>query len=144
MRLIPYYIIILFVTSSCISNTQNTPPLVNSWEEIETNAFNVKIQKSYEAGLEWVRKPELYILNLFDLSNLKKISYEYKADNIENPKNIEITLIRDGFLDDSVRGDIQRISLTKDKEGVWVVKTIKKSMSCWRTNKTTYSVNQCP
>jgi len=144
MRSIKYYIFLLFVTSSCASNSLSTLENVTSWQEVEAEPFNDKILKSYNAGLAWARKPELYVFNLFDITNLKHMSYEYSADNIEEPKNIKITIIRDGFLDDSVRGDIQRMNLAKNTNGIWEIKIIKKAVSCWRTNKVTYSAKACP
>lgn len=144
MKLAPYYIILLFITSSCVSNTHDAIVNVISWEQKETKVLNNKIQKSHEAGLEWVQNPELYIFNLFNLANLKRVSYEYSVDSVENPINIEITLIRDGFLDDSVRGDIHHINLTKNKDGIWEVKSLKRAVSCWREKRFKYSAEPCP
>lgn len=111
---------------------------------VEPNTLNKKIQQAYKAKLEWASKPELYVFNIFDISDLKKMSYEYDADNIENPKNITITVVRDGFLDDSVRGDIQYLKLHKDNKGIWEILTIKKAISCWRSESTIYSSEVCP
>jgi len=141
MKFIPYYFILLLISTSCTSN----PSLnIKSWEVIETQTLNEKIQHAYNRNLEWATKPELYIFNLFELSNLKKISYDYNADNIENPSNVEIKITRDGFLDDSVRGDIQYIKLRKSKDGIWKIKQIKKAISCWRNESFIYSSEACP
>ena len=103
-----------------------------------------KIQQAYKENLTWVSNPELYVFNLIDLTNLRKIVYEYSADNIESPQKINISIMRDGFLDDSVRGDIQKIKLSKNSNGKWEVITIKKAISCWRTEKLIYSSKPCP
>lgn len=144
MKKIPYFLILLLISTACTSNSLNMSLNVKSWEVIEPNILNKKIQLAYKANLEWATKPELYVFNLFELSDLKKISYEYNADNIESPKNITIIVVRDGFLDDSVRGDIQHIKLNKDNKGMWKILTIKKAISCWRREKPIYSSEACP
>ncbi len=52
---------------------------------METNTFNKKIKEAYISGLKWADKPELDVLYLFELANVKKVSYEYSADSIEDP-----------------------------------------------------------
>ncbi len=144
MKKISYHLILLLVSTACTSNPSSISINVTSWEVIEPKALNKKIRQAYKAKLDWASKPELYVFNIFDISDLKKMSYEYSVDNIENPKNIDITVARDGFLDDSVRGDIQHLKLFKNSEGIWKILTIKKAISCWRNEKTTYSSEECP
>jgi len=134
-----FFAVLFFV--SCTSNTSVN---VKSWEDVETDTLNNKIEKAYAEGVQWADRPELYVFNLFELSGLRKISYEYSADNIESPRNIEISLVRDGFLDDSVRGDIQRIRLRKNNEGRWEILSIKRAVSCWRNEEPAYSSEACP
>ncbi|GEM_PF-3983151 len=137
-------LLFFFTVLFSVSCTSNTSVTVKSWEDVETDTFNKKIGKAYDDGLDWVGRPELYVFNLFELSDLKKISYEFSADNIETPVNIEINLIRDGFADDSVRGDIQRIKLRKNNEGRWEIVSIKRAVSCWRNEGPAYSSEACP
>jgi len=141
MKTIPILFFLIFVSTACASNIDLN---VKSWEVLETKTFNKKIQQGYLSGLSWVTKPELYVFNLFELSNLKKVSYEYSVDNTENPENIEISIIRDGFLDDSVRGDIQQIKLKKNHEGKWEVLYAKRAINCWRNKTLVYSSEECP
>ena len=144
MRMIPYYLMLLLITTACTSNLTDTIPNIKSWEIVKPNELNKNIQQAYKGNLTWVNKPELYVFNLIDLTNLRKIAYEYSADNIESPKNIYISIMRDGFLDDSVRGDIQKIKLSKNSKGKWKVISIKKAISCWRRDKLIYSSELCP
>ncbi len=141
MKNIPYYIILLLISSSCTSNSSVN---VKSWEEVETKTLNERIQQAYKKNKNWVNKPELYVFNLFELSDLKKTTYEYTTDNIENPNNIDIRVTRDGFLDDSVRGDTQHIKLNKGNDGKWKIVFFKKAISCWRNNNMVYSSDGCP
>lgn len=143
MRVFLYFFLI-FTSSACASSTSSIPVNVESWESMEINSFNTKIQEAYASSLQWATKPELYVFNLFELSELKKISYEYSADSIEAPKNIDITIIRDGFLDDSVRGEIQHIKLGKNNYGKWEVLYRGRAISCWRSQVLKYSSEACP
>ncbi len=141
MKHIVYFFLLIFSSTACTSNT-----LVNikSWESVEINTLNIKIKEAYSSELKWTSKPEFYVFYLFDLSNLKNVSYEYSADSIENPKEININLVRDGFLDDSIRGDIQRIKLAKNNNGEWEVSSLHRATSCWRNEALVYSSEACP
>lgn len=144
MKKIPCYLILLVVSTACSVNSKNMSANVISWEAVEPRLLNQKIQLAYKSNLEWAAKPEHYAFNLFEMSDLKKITYEYNADNIESPKNVKITLVRDGFLDDSVRGDIQQLHLVKDNNGIWKILTMKKAISCWRRERLVFSSEACP
>ena len=139
MKILPFYFFLFAISSACSSMPEN----VKSWEIINPDLLNKKIQDAYKNNLEWANKPELYIFYLMELSNLKKFSYEYVVDNIENPKNININIVRDGFLDDSVRGDIQHIKLQKIENGIWKILSVQKAISCWRSSKLVYSSKAC-
>jgi len=144
MKIIPYYLILLLVSTSCASNSYKTAQNIKSWEVIKPEALNTKIQQAYKENLTWVRNPELYVFNLINLTSLRKIAYEYSTDNIKSPQKINLSIMRDGFLDDSVRGDIQKIKLSKNSKGKWKVISIKKAISCWRRDKLIYSSELCP
>ena len=144
LKLEPFYLFILLVSSLCISNSLHASQDIKSWEEVPVIELNRIIQKANESGEKWVYKPEFYIFNLFDLTALKKISYEFNVDNIEKPKNIEIRILRDGFLDDSVRGDIHQLKLKLNNKMIWKIVSIKKAISCWRNNQLIYSKETCP
>ena len=115
MKLILSYCILLLTLSSCSANSNELSRNIKSWEYIDVSISNKKIQQAHKKNMNWSVKPELYVFHLFELSELKAISYEYNVDIIEEPKNISINLVRDGFLDDSVRGDIHYLQLKKNK-----------------------------
>ena len=70
--------------------------------------------------------------------------YGSEFDNIESPTKATVTLVRDGFLDDAVRGDIHRILFHKAGDGTWKIVGLKKSQRCWRSNSDKYSSDLCP
>ena len=50
----------------------------------------------------------------------------------EAPSASRITVLRDGLLDDSVRGERWDIALEKTTTSVWSIKEVKRSWRCWR------------
>jgi hypothetical protein len=50
----------------------------------------------------------------------------------EAPSASHITVLRDGLLDDSVRGVRWDIVLKKTTTGVWRIKEVKRAWLCWR------------
>jgi len=144
-----YYYPILFalLTTSCFTqaNTENAlnNQDVQSWKTLDPTNFNDVIIKASAENKSWIKKPEQYIFNILDLSNLKQIHYDLVSDNIEAPENITITLIRDGFLDDSVRGDIHSIQLIKNNQS-WKISSVKQAIRCWRNDSSAYSSKACP
>ncbi|MEO9385685.1 hypothetical protein [Chromobacterium phragmitis] len=53
-----------------------------------------------------------------------------------------ITLIREGLMDDSVKGVRQRFELSRE-ENVWTLRAVKEDFSCWRGRKG-WGVKACP
>lgn len=50
----------------------------------------------------------------------------------EAPSASRVTVIRDGLLDDSVRGDRWEIRLERTQAGVWTIKDVKRAWRCRR------------
>jgi len=144
MKSAQLYFILSLTSATCFANFNEPSRNIKSWENLDTSILDETIQRAHKKGMKWSVKPELYIFHLFELSELKTISYKYSADTIEAPKNIDINLVRDGFLDDSVRGDIHHLKLKKNKNGTWKVISIKKATSCWRKKELIYSSEACP
>lgn len=144
MKWFVFYFILFITSSSCASSTINSTDNVKSWNTVDPTALNEKIKQAYATGKAWARKPQLYVFNIFYFDEIKNISYEYSVDNTESPQNVNIKITRDGFLDDSVRGDIHQMRLNKNKTGQWQILSIKKAHSCWRLEPFYYSIDACP
>jgi hypothetical protein len=57
----------------------------------------------------------------------------------------KIVCIRDGFLDDSVRGDWHELDLRRLPDGTWRVNEARIAIRCWRTENTeVYQDKPCP
>ncbi len=144
-----FLILLVAMTVSCATITDDKfekwpSGEVLSWKITDFSKLNDKISKASSSHQDWVNNIQLYVFHLFDLSGLKKVVYESEFDNIENPTEATVTLVRDGFLDDSVRGDVHRISFHRTAGGAWKIVDLKKSQRCWRADLDEYSSDLCP
>lgn len=144
MKTLAFYLMLFFISPACAVSHSATAVEEKAWIEVDPQALNSRINHAYQSGLGWVKSPRLYVFELFYLDEIKAFSYDYEVDNTENPQAITIKLIRDGFLDDSVRGDSHRIHLRSDKNGVWSIHSIKKAHRCWRSKEAVYTTKACP
>jgi hypothetical protein len=63
----------------------------------------------------------------------------------ESPSACRFTVLRDGLIDDSVRGDRWDIALEKTAENVWSIQQVRRSWRCWRGEQTDrFATNLCP
>ncbi|MCG8382167.1 MAG: hypothetical protein MJA28_08125 [Gammaproteobacteria bacterium] len=131
-------------SSQSISGSFNSDPEpINSHlKNMSPDTFNTIINEAYKNKEKWVNSPHEYITKLFDLNFLRSIEYTYKVDNIEKPKNIVISIKRDGFLDDSVRGDLHILHLVLDSANRWEITEIHKGVLCWR-GKSDHPLKTC-
>ena len=63
----------------------------------------------------------------------------------ESPLACRIAVLRDGLMDDSVRGERWDIALEKTAENVWSIREVRRSWRCWRGEQTDrFATNLCP
>jgi hypothetical protein len=63
----------------------------------------------------------------------------------ESPSASRITILRDGLLDDSVRGERWDIALERTAEDGWNIKEVRRSWRCWRGEQTNrFASKLCP
>jgi hypothetical protein len=117
--------------------------VVDDWAHQDVKSLNAIIERARSNNRSWVDKIELYPHKLFDLSGLKQVSYTQTVDNIESAKNATIEIVRDGFLDDSVRGDIHVIELEKTDGRGWTVVSHQTAQRCWRSDSEHFSDRPC-
>ncbi|MBN3004058.1 hypothetical protein HNO92_002425 [Chromobacterium alkanivorans] len=74
--------------------------------------------------------------------------FEYrslKVIQISSPEAFDkasIALLREGLMDDSVKGTRQRFQLSRE-DNVWTLRAVKEDFSCWRGRKG-WGVKPCP
>ena len=114
-----------------------------SWRDVDTGKFNAKIEAAHSANKTWVSKPELYVHYLLGMDETKEVLFEMVANRMESPSEYTIKLKRHKMLDDSVRGDINILTLTKSTKGYWQVKSAKRASSCWKDKSGNYYGKPC-
>lgn len=118
-------------------------PIITSWAGIETAPLNAKIRRARAANESWTAAPHLYVFNLFETTGLKNMTYQVSTDRLEQPRRLDIRLVRDGFADDSVRGDVLEITLKSSSSDAWEIVSAKQAWRCWRSGAKTYSSKPC-
>lgn len=128
----------VFILSGCaVSQHKDTQELtdipVKSFESVDVSHFNGMIERAIQKGAKWPLSPLKSVLKVLDAeTDTRQISLQKIAEHAENPKNVEVIIIRDGFLDDSVRGDWHHFLLEEIEDGSWRISKIRKSIRCWR------------
>jgi hypothetical protein len=66
-------------------------------------------------------------------------------EGAEAPTASRVTVLRDGLLDDSVRGERWDIALEKTAEGAWRIKEVRRAWRCRRGAQTgSFAATRCP
>ena len=143
------YICVLAVISACVGCTTigrddlaKHDYLVKSWKSGVEGQFLTIIENAHASAKNWVQSPELFAQNIMGFSELKEYSILFSADRIEANTQATIFVFRDGFLDDSVRGDLHEFVLEKIA-GRWQLKSAKQAYRCWRAVDESYSADEC-
>ena len=115
---------------------------VSSWKSVNVAKFNKKIDIAAKQGAQWVKDP---------ISVTRKYSYWpgrtaliFIKGSGERPSEYKITIIADGFLDDSVRGQRDEIIVIRNQFKIWYLKSVKKAWRCWSDRgHSHYSIEPC-
>jgi hypothetical protein len=66
-------------------------------------------------------------------------------EGAESPSAARVTVIRDGLLDDAVRGERWDIDLMRTAPGPWKISQVSRSWRCWRGAPTAeFAAQPCP
>jgi hypothetical protein len=66
-------------------------------------------------------------------------------DGGEAPSRSRVTVVRDGLLDDSVRGDLWEVSLERTAASLWGIREVKRAWRCRRGGQTeSFATLRCP
>ncbi len=116
---------------------------VESWETLSINRFANILNSARAEKRSWVNNPSLFAYHLLNLSDSQRYHIDYQAMQAENNTESLITIVRDGFKDDAIRGDVHQINVQK-QDGLWWVVSVKRAFSCWRGPQAYYSSKLCP
>ncbi len=122
---------------------QNEPA---SWATLDAAPLNKRVEEAVARQEPWPRSPLLVTLHLVggDEDTRELVLKEIKNRG-EGADSSKVVCIRDGLLDDSVRGDWHEFHLKRLPDGTWRVSEAKAAFRCWRSSDSdVYEARPCP
>lgn len=111
---------------------------------IDVAPFNTEIENAIAHDAEWPTSPVLIVLKLLNGdAEVQNLKITLKQNHIEEPYKALVTLIRDGILDDSVKGDYYQFVFSVRQDRTWRIDEIHRAFQCWRENSG-FQVEPCP
>lgn len=100
---------------------------------VDVSEYNSMISEAAKNNESWTRSPMGVVIKLAgEFSEIRSRSIEMTAPTAEGSDRITVTVIDDGFLDDSVRGEKTVYELKQDHKGVWGVESATRAWKCWK------------
>ncbi len=131
--------ITLFFSHSCVcgiaQHKENIAvPNPDSFRIENVDPFNARIEEATNKGESWAGDPILIILNLLKISSsdARSIVMAKESSLSENPDRTTVSILRDGLLDDSIRGDWHYFELRKMNDQGWRFTEIRRAFLCRR------------
>lgn len=122
----------------------NAPPIAST-VALDTAALNARIRGMIRAGQKPRLSPIALVHGLIGGSEeTPRTQIERQSDPNTDFNRVSVTIIRDGFQDDSVRGDWHRFVLSRQTDGTWIVLEARKANRCYRGGADTYRATLCP
>lgn len=113
----------------------------------DVQAFNAELA-AREPNEPWQNQALAVALRyLKDTSGtrLTRITSQVPAgEDPEEPSLVIITVVQDGFLDDSVRGEWNQLILKKDHKERWMLQSARKAFLCHRGSTQAFQKELCP
>ncbi|MFZ1948200.1 MAG: hypothetical protein WAW06_11690 [bacterium] len=123
------------------------PPdvVVESWQSIDAADLNARIDQAVAAGAAWPSSPLRITVELFGADiDTRSVTLKEEKNRGEGADTTVVTMVRDGFLDDSVRGEWHQITYRRLPDRTWRIHEIRLAYRCWRGHHTeTFSSSLC-
>jgi hypothetical protein len=118
---------------------------VESWESVDPAAMNTRITAAVAAGENWPTSPLAATVELLGGdADTRILTLEELKNRTEGADTTVVVLIRDGFLDDSVRGDWHRIVFGLQPDRTWRIHSLRRAFRCYRGHhKESFSGDRC-
>jgi len=119
---------------------------VESWEPVAVNEFNARIDSAVASDAAWPSSPLSIALEfLGGDAGARRFTVDQRRNRAEAADTTVIVIVRDGLLDDSVRGDRHRIVLRRLADRTWRVQEVLRAFRCQRGHHLdAYSSEWCP
>ena len=127
-----------------IAGFGQTPP--ESWAELDLADINSRLDMAVLSDEAWPSSPLQSTLQLFgDDSDVQSVVIEEMKNRVEGADSATVMMIRDGFLDDSVRGEWFEVVFERQTDGTWRVAEARVAYRCRRgENTSVYQGDLCP
>lgn len=117
--------------------------VVESSSEVDVTEFNAFVEAA-AAGDDWVRNPILVVMEYLHHPNAAFVEISRVDPPGESMPRTTVTVIQDGFLDDSVRGSWHEFKLDRFTDGGWRIREAQSAYRCYRGHqKDTYGARLC-
>mgnify|MGYP001112911315 CR=1 FL=1 len=114
--------------------------MVTSFILMDINALNEEIAK--QAGIS--DTPLTIIIDLLKINSEQKELIIYQSFlSAEKRESVIVSVVRDGYLDDSVRGEWNEFEMRRNSGQVWKIINAKKAFLCWRLESNQYQNKPC-
>ena len=119
--------------------------LVESSSPIAFAEFNQRLSQEASEGKLWVQDPIRVALEFMGSRHSPRVNIQREDQGAEVAHSTTVTVVEDGYLDDSVRGTWTRFKMKKTDSQTWRVVDIQRAYRCWRGHhKDSYSAQPCP
>ena len=119
---------------------------VASYNSLEIDQYNSKIYFATKSGEEWVYHPLKLVQKLHKVNDVRFVSILMMNNRSEEPTESKITIVEEGYLDDSIRGQWFQFYLVRpDGKSPWKIKEIRQAYLCGRMDSPEkFSKERCP
>ena len=145
-----WVVLLLLLLPACATS----PPMIftvdgveiETWEAVETTSMNTQIETAVAVGETWPQSPLRITIELLGGDvDTRILRIEEAKSRTEGADTTAVVVIRDGFLDDSVRGDWHRIVFSRESDRTWRVHSARRAFRCYRGHHLeSYSRQWCP
>jgi hypothetical protein len=74
----------------------------------------------------------------------RNLALRQEYNRAEEPDSVHVILVRDGLLDDSIRGDWHALILHRLPDSTWRVAEARRAVRCRRPDTKSYRSGPCP
>jgi hypothetical protein len=122
------------------------PDAPTAWRDLDPVDYNLLIDRAVAVEAAWPASPLRTVIEAFgDDRDQRSLRIEETKNSGEGATRAAFTVVRDGFLDDSVRGTWTEIELVRQADGTWRVAAARMAQRCWRApDPAAWTADPCP
>ena len=130
----------MVAASTACADEQVQPAKLLSTETLDAAALNERLRTRPRNG-----NPISLVLDLVSgTAETPHVRVDMASDPKTDFNRVTVTVVRDGFQDDSMRGDWHEFVLTRAADGAWTVNSAHRAYRCWRGKTKGFAARICP